>query len=106
MHRNDKVANALKELAAAFLARENNKTSLITVTAASCSPDLKRATIYMTVLPASKETAALAFAKRKRTELREFIKKYLPIKTIPFLDIQIDLGEKNRQRIDDLLREK
>ncbi|MFZ3011724.1 MAG: ribosome-binding factor A [Minisyncoccia bacterium] len=104
--RNDKVANAVKELAASFLGRENNRTSLITVTSCSTSPDLKRATIFITVLPDSKETSALDFVKRNLSELREFLKKNLEIKTIPFLDVAIDLGEKNRQKIDELLREK
>ena len=102
--RNEKVANLIKELSAQFLGRENNKTSLITVTACTVSPDLKRATIFITVLPEQKEHDALDFAKRKRKELREFLKKNLEIKNIPFIDIQIDKGEKNRQKIDELLR--
>ncbi|MEK7563975.1 MAG: ribosome-binding factor A [Patescibacteria group bacterium] len=102
--RNEKVTNKIKELAAEFLGRENNKTSLLTVTNASCSPDLKRATIFMTVLPTDKEKTALEFAKRKRPELREYLKKNMPVKIIPFIDIEIDQGEKNRQRIDELLR--
>ena len=106
MERNEKVANYLKELTAEFLGRENNKTSLITVTSATCSPDLKRATIFITVLPIEKEKTALEFAKRKRPELREFFKKNMSTKNIPFVDIAIDLGEKHRQRIDELLREK
>ena len=106
MNRTDKVGNQIKELAAQFLGRENNRTSLITVTSASVSPDLKRATVFFTVLPDSKENAALGFVKRKRGELREFLKKNMPIKTIPFVDFAIDLGEKNRQKIDELLRKK
>ena len=102
--RNEKVANKLKELAAIFLGRENNRTSLITVTSASCSPDLKRATVFITVLPTTKEKLALEFVKRKRGELRDFFKKNMPIKIIPFIDIEIDKGEKNRQKIDELLR--
>ena len=35
---------------------------------------------------------------------REFLKKLMPIKIIPFLDAAIDQGEKNRQKIDELLR--
>ncbi len=104
--RNEKVTNNIKELAAQFLGRENNRTSLITVTSANASPDLKRATIFITVLPTSKETLALDFVKRRRGELREFLKKNMPIKIIPFLDVEIDQGEKNRQKIDELLREK
>ena len=104
--RNEKVANNIKELAAQFLGRENNRTSLLTVISCAVSPDLKRATIFITVFPPSKETSALGFVKRKRKELREFLKKNIPIKIIPFLDVAIDQGEKNRQKIDELLREK
>ena len=104
--RNEKVANNIKELAAQFLGRENNRTSLITITACTVSPDLKKATIFMTVLPSSKEDNALGFVKRNLKDLREFLKKNLEIKIIPFLDVKIDQGEKNRQKIDELLREK
>jgi len=103
-NRKEKVANQIKELAAMFLGRENNRTSLITVTSATCSPDLKKATVFITVLPTEKEKIALEFIKRKRGDLREFLKKNMPIKIIPFLDVDIDLGEKNRQKIDELLR--
>ncbi|OGJ02507.1 hypothetical protein A3G06_02825 [Candidatus Nomurabacteria bacterium RIFCSPLOWO2_12_FULL_46_14] len=103
-NRTEKIANIIKELSAQFLERETNKTSLITVTGADCSPDFRRATVFITVLPESKETAALNFTRRKRRELREYIKKNINIKTIPFLEIEIDRGEKNRQKIDELLR--
>src|SRR3989344_7219971 len=104
--RNEKIANYIKEGAATFLGRENNRTSLITVTSATCSPDLKQATIFITVFPPEKEKNALEFAKRKRPELRQFFKKNMIIKNIPFIDIAIDLGEKHRQKIDELLLEK
>jgi ribosome-binding factor A len=104
--RNEKVANSIKELSASFLGRIDNKTSLITVISANVSPDLKRATIFITVLPASKEEAALNFVKRNLGDLRDYLKTNLPIKIIPFLDVKIDEGEKNRQKIDELLREK
>jgi ribosome-binding factor A len=106
MSRQEKVANTVKELAAQFLARENNRTSLITVMAASCSPDLKRATLFITVLPTEKEAEALAFVRRQLPEMREYLKQNLRIKNIPYLQVEIDLGEKNRQKIDELLRDK
>ncbi|KKR62468.1 hypothetical protein A2643_01920 [Candidatus Nomurabacteria bacterium RIFCSPHIGHO2_01_FULL_39_220] len=104
--RNEKAANYIKELAAEFLGRINNRTSLITVTSATCSSDLKRATVFITVLPTEKERPALEFAKRHRGEFREFLKKTMTTKNIPFIDIAIDLGEKHRQKIDELLRKK
>jgi ribosome-binding factor A len=103
--RNEKVANNIKELAATFLGRENNKTSLLTVTGATVSPDLKRATIFITVFPTLKENEVLHFTQRRLGELRETLKKNMSIKTIPFLEVKIDAGEKNRQKIDELLRE-
>ncbi len=104
MERKEKVANLVKELSAKFLEKENNNTSLITVTSASVSSDLKQATIFITVFPDNKEKEALEFAKRKRSDLRDELKKLLKIKVIPFLDVEIDNGEKNRQKIDELLR--
>ncbi len=104
--RNEKVTDFIKELAANFLERENNRTSLITITSATCSPDLKRATIFITVFPTDKEKDALEFAKRKRPELRKLFGKNMKTKNIPFVDIAIDLGEKRRQKIDELLRAK
>ena len=90
----------LKDMASRFLSEESNRTSLITVTDCSVSPDMKKASIYITVLPENREATALDFAKRKRGELREFLKKNMSTKVIPFIDIEIDRGEKNRQKID------
>ena len=98
------MANQIKELSAEFLNRVANKTALITVTGADTSPDLKRATVFITVLPVAKENAALDFCLRQRSELREYLKKNLLIKIIPFVNFTIDEGEKNRQKIDELLR--
>ncbi|MCK5027631.1 MAG: ribosome-binding factor A [Candidatus Pacebacteria bacterium] len=101
--RKEKIAEQLRQYVAKFLEKESNRTSLVTVTRCTVSSDLKQATVYITVLPQDKEKNALAFAKRKRTDLRTYIKKNLPLKHIPFFEIEIDEGEKNRQRIDELL---
>lgn len=93
----------LREIIATFFNREAGSRSLITVTDVTISPDFKRATIYITTIPASEEENALAFAKRKRTELREYIGKEARLRALPVFDVKIDLGERNRQKIDDLL---
>ena len=92
----------LRELAANFFNREAGRQSLITVTDATISPDFKRATIYITTFPTSEEEKALEFAKRKRTDLREYLKT-AKFRTLPVLEIKLDMGERNRQKIDDLL---
>ncbi len=99
-----KVAEELKKAAQYFFQKNSSGASMITVTDADISKDLRKANVYITVLPQNKELAALDFAKRMRTELRTEIKKKLPIKIIPFVEVQIDLGEKNRQHVDALLR--
>lgn len=97
------VALKVKEIACDFFQRESSGMSLITVTRATVSADLKNSTLFITVLPEKKEEAALDFARRQRTDLRNRVKKQLQIKTIPFFEIEIDYGEKNRQHIDELL---
>ena len=104
--RNDKIGNSIKELSATFIEREAGPTSMITVTRVLMSPDGKRATIMVSVLPREKEKAAYGFIKRNLGDLRKHVTKSLRINPIPFLDVQIDEGEKNRQKIDELLRAK
>ena len=103
--RQEKVKELIKELAAQFLQTESNYTSLITVTNADVSPDLKRATIFVTVYPEDSEESAINFLKRKRKGFKEFVKSKAKMKALPFFDFEIDKGEKNRQRIEDLLNE-
>jgi ribosome-binding factor A len=103
--RQEKINKEIREVVARFLEAESNKTSLVTVTNVSVSPDLKNAKIYITVLPEEKEKAALDFCKRKRGEIKHEIKKKMKLKVIPFVDVEIDKGEKNRYRVHDLLIE-
>ncbi|MBU4480489.1 ribosome-binding factor A [Patescibacteria group bacterium] len=102
--RQEKIKELLKGLAAQFLQFESNYTSLITVTDANASSDFKRATIFVTVYPESSEASALDFLKRKRKDFKKYAKTKVKMKTIPFFDFEIDKGEKNRQRIDELLK--
>jgi ribosome-binding factor A len=102
--RQTQVSEALAHRAADFFARESNRQSLITVTHADISPDLKNAMIYITVFPESQEETVLHFAKRNRTEFREYLKDHAMFKFLPNVDFEIDYGEKNRQRIDELTR--
>ena len=101
--RNEKIKNNIREIAANYIEKEAGVTSMITVTRVLLSQDGKRATIMVSVLPREKEKAAYGFLKRNLGELRKHLTKNLRINPIPFLDVQIDEGEKNRQKIDDLL---
>jgi ribosome-binding factor A len=99
----EKLISLLTQLAAEFLNRQSNGASLITVTNCSISDDWKNATVFITVLPDEKEAEALNFAKRQRSELRDYIKDHSKLGTLPFIEIEIDEAEKSRRRIDDLI---
>lgn len=101
--RNEKIKNNIKELSALFIEKEAGNTSLITVTQVILSSDSKKAVIMISVMPREKEKAAYGFIKRNLGELRKYISKNLKINPIPYLDVKIDEGEKNRQKIDELL---
>lgn len=102
--RQTQVSQLIAERAADYFARESNYMSLITVTRADISPDLKNVIVFISVLPESAETAALDFAKRARGEFRQFLKQKTRLQHLPTIDFEIDYGEKNRQRVDDLTR--
>ncbi|PIT91489.1 hypothetical protein COU17_00695 [Candidatus Kaiserbacteria bacterium CG10_big_fil_rev_8_21_14_0_10_49_17] len=97
-----KMSALISELAAEFLGSESNRLSLITVTRADISPDFARATIYISVFPDDKEEEALHFTRRKRAAFRDMLKKRLSVRRIPFVEFELDYGEKNRQRIDEI----
>jgi ribosome-binding factor A len=101
----ERLREHIRDLAARFLSLNGNGSSLITVTNVELTNRAKNATIFFTVFPDSFEKTALEFAKRKRSEFKEFVKENSEIGRIPLFDFEIDSGEKNRQRIDSLLNE-
>ncbi|MEK7228019.1 MAG: ribosome-binding factor A [Patescibacteria group bacterium] len=99
----EKIESQIAQLAALFIERESNKTALITVTRVEILDRGRNATIYISVLPEDGEESAINFLKRKRNDLRTVIKKGINMQNIPFIDVEIDKGEKARQTIDALL---
>ena len=94
----------MRDVAAEFVSRESNRTSLITVTSVFLSSDLSKTTVFITVFPETAEQEALDFLKRKKGELRAYAQERVKMRRIPLFDFEIDVGEKNRQQIDTLLR--
>ena len=99
----ERITEILHDFGARFLAINGNGSSLLTVTRVELTKDEKRAIIFFTVFPDKFEKTALEFAKRKRSEFKEFVKVGSKLGRIPQLDFEIDSGEKNRQKIDNLL---
>lgn len=98
----ERVKEIIRHKASEFLERESSNNALITVTNITLTENGKKALISFTVFPTDKENGALDFAKRKRSDFRDFLKRETKLFRLPFVDFQIDLGEKNRQKIDSL----
>lgn len=106
-HHHIQIAEMLVHMAGDFFAREAGNPSvngLITVTRSELKDDLKSAVIFFSVLPSTKENDALKFARRARSDFRDYVKQHTRLHPVPFIDFEIDYGEKNRQRVDELTR--
>ncbi len=101
-----KLSQQIAQLAADFFARNALiPGALITITRADV-PNLKHANILFSVLPEDREAQALAAAKRARSDFREYVMEHGRFHPIPTFDFNIDIGEKNRQRVDTLTSSK
>ncbi len=100
----EKINKEMKKIFAQFIERESNRNSLITVTRCKISKDLKHIKVFVSVLPEEEEAKALAFLERRKWDARDYMKKRIRIRILPFVEFLLDQGEKNRQKIDQLLK--
>jgi ribosome-binding factor A len=100
--RMQQVTEQIRRLAAKYFQVHTPDTPMVTITRADVSNDLKHATVYITVLPEEKEDEALASARAKLTGFGEYLGNNLETKNTPKVTLDIDAGEKKRQRIDEI----
>ncbi|MFA6269906.1 MAG: hypothetical protein WC657_01710 [Candidatus Paceibacterota bacterium] len=100
--KDEKRSSLLNKFAAEYFSLESNKDSLMTVTKIELLDKGRRAIVYFTTLPREKENEALEFAKRRARDFRQFVMSKKSFGFVPKIDFCIDLGELNRQRIDEL----
>ena len=100
--KHNRLAEYIREVAAEYLVRESNRDSLITVTGVELSDTEGHARILVSILPTAKEADALEFVSRKANDLRLYFMKKVKIRRAPRMSFAIDVGEKNRQRIDEI----
>jgi ribosome-binding factor A len=101
--RDERAKEIIHRLASEFIKNESNNQSLITVTNIGVSSDFSKVTIFVTAFPDQKENAVIDFLKRQRSEFRDYVKQNSRLARIPRFDFEIDLGEKSRQRIEEIL---
>jgi ribosome-binding factor A len=103
--RQEKLNREFTRVFAKYIERESNKQSLITVTRCIISPNNKMVMVYLSILPQDKSEAAIAFLNRHKHQARDYLKKNIRTRIIPFVEFMVDSGELNRQKIDRLLKD-
>ena len=105
----EKVSILLRELAASLIARELEfaEGTLVTVTRAAVSEDLRYATIFVSVLGggATADQEAIAVLTRHTPEIQRALNRKLSMRPVPKIRFAIDKGEQHRERIEKLLSE-
>ena len=101
--KHEKTTSLLRDLAGEFLARESAGPALVTVTHVEVSPTRRDAKVFLSVLPTDFEKPVIGFAERHAGALASFVKTKSKMRVMPRFTFLIDEGEKNRQRIDELL---
>ena len=101
--RKETLTQHLQELAAAYVSLNSNRTSLITITNTKLTDHNGKVTFYVSVFPEEAEGPAIGFLMRNRGECKQYIKEKSRLNSVPHVEFALDEGEKNRQRVDELL---
>ena len=104
--RQNRVTRILHRLAAEFVRDISTSASLITITRVEISPSGKESKIFFSTLPDSMQDTARKFLERKTPEFINLLKERSRLGNLPHVDFKIDFGERSRQRLDELSREK
>lgn len=101
--RHDRVASLIQEQIATYIQHEANTDPLITVTRVTIAPDYRRATVFFTTIPDGREADAQVFLQRHGSDMRHYLKKQSNLKYIPHLEFMLDVGERHRQHMDEVV---
>lgn len=86
----ERVLEALQHSIAEFINRESNRRSMITVTKVVLDRRGMHADVFVSVFPEKDTHAATDFLNRQRDELREYLKKHIRIRAIPYVTFFAD----------------
>lgn len=103
--REEKLNAHLQKVLAEFLREELGVSPLVSVTRVEVRRGLKSARAFITVFPEKEGVAVLAQLEKRHGALMRYLAAHTRMKYIPSVSFEIDIGEKNRQRIEELLRE-
>ena len=101
--RKEKINSLLKNIVGSFLKTNIIPGTLVTITQVEISRGLRYAKIFLNIFPEEKEDYVLKLLKNKAGELRNYVKPRLKMKFLTHFEIEIDKGEKARQRMEEVL---
>jgi len=93
----------VREVIDKYISRNSGGQSLITITSMVQADKSNHMTVGVSVLPDNKAEAVIDFLKRNATEIRDEIKDKTRMGMIPYLQFELDRGEKHRQEIFDII---
>lgn len=100
-----KVNSTLREVLAEEMERMNDdRLELVSVTAVVTSPNLRSAVVYVDVLGAEAQDAALVALRKAAPRLQAAIGRQVRMKFTPTLEFLIDPGVLGGNRIETILR--
>jgi ribosome-binding factor A len=97
------VNEVLREVVAEALERladTDDRLRLLTVTSVDITPDLSRATVYLSSLPAD----AIEALAEQRTQLQRTIAREVRMKRTPLLEFESDPAVAHGLRVEEILR--
>lgn len=100
-----KVNSTLREVLADEIERLTDpRLSLVSVTGVDTSPDLRRATVYISTLKLEAGPEAVEALNRAAPRLQGALARQVRIKYTPQLEFTLDTGVVHGERIEEILR--
>ena len=100
----NKVNSLLRNLVSSFVGREFKSGTIITVTHVETSRDLRNAKVFVSIFPDSKSDDTLKLLEKKSRDLKKYVQPLLKMKFLPEFEFELDYGEKNRQKLEEILQ--
>jgi len=101
--RQEKITSHLKNTVSQYLKGIDFESRIVSITRLEISRDLKSAKIFVSSFPVGGEEKVLEILNKEKGEIKKYLSRKTKMKFLPELQFLEDKGEKNRQRIEELL---
>lgn len=102
-YKKEKITSLLERMAAEFISKEGDFSSLVTVVGSQLSDSGRHINILISVLPETDEKRILELLSKMKKGYAKYVENRAKVSRMPSFDFKIDKGEKNRQIIEDII---